>query len=128
YRRNGQWKFRAVGQGYASGLAGLATDFGISVDDAATPPPPPPPGFVPPPPPPGFVPPPFPGQVPASPQPPPAPLDAGRVHLVKGARVSLVKSGASPLTQVTMGLGWDPAKGKRSIDLDASAIACDARG
>ncbi|MGW7644069.1 VWA domain-containing protein [Streptomyces bobili] len=33
YLRAGQWKFRAVGQGYASGLAGLATDFGISVDD-----------------------------------------------------------------------------------------------
>lgn len=33
YRRNGQWKFRAVGQGYASGLGGLATDFGISVED-----------------------------------------------------------------------------------------------
>lgn len=33
YRRQGSWKFRAVGQGYGSGLAGLATDFGISVDD-----------------------------------------------------------------------------------------------
>ncbi|MGW1531642.1 VWA domain-containing protein [Streptomyces aureus] len=33
YLRSGQWKFRAVGQGYASGLAGLATDFGISVDE-----------------------------------------------------------------------------------------------
>ncbi|WP_433527344.1 TerD family protein [Nocardia pseudovaccinii] len=33
YRRQGAWKFRAVGQGYATGLAGLATDFGISVDD-----------------------------------------------------------------------------------------------
>ncbi|MFE9514323.1 VWA domain-containing protein [Streptomyces sp. NPDC006643] len=32
YRRGGGWKFRAVGQGYASGLAGLATDFGITVD------------------------------------------------------------------------------------------------
>ncbi|MEV0171881.1 TerD family protein [Streptomyces sp. NPDC050803] len=31
YRRNGEWKFRAVGQGYDSGLAGLATDFGIVV-------------------------------------------------------------------------------------------------
>lgn len=41
YRRNGQWKFRAVGQGYANGLGGLATDFGISVDEepAAGPPP-----------------------------------------------------------------------------------------
>ncbi|MBB1255559.1 VWA domain-containing protein [Streptomyces sp. OF3] len=33
YRRAGQWKFRAVGQGYDSGLAGLATDYGISVAD-----------------------------------------------------------------------------------------------
>ncbi|WP_405584532.1 TerD family protein [Streptomyces sp. NBC_01190] len=33
YRRAGGWKFRAVGQGYDSGLAGLATDFGIDVDD-----------------------------------------------------------------------------------------------
>ncbi|WP_108987186.1 VWA domain-containing protein [Streptomyces coelicoflavus] len=33
YRRQGKWKFRAVGQGYAAGLAGLATDFGITVDD-----------------------------------------------------------------------------------------------
>lgn len=37
YRRNGGWKFRAVGQGYASGLAGLAKDFGISVDDEPAP-------------------------------------------------------------------------------------------
>ncbi|MFI6868228.1 TerD family protein [Nocardia sp. NPDC050406] len=37
YRRQGAWKFRAVGQGYAAGLAGLATDFGISVDDAPAP-------------------------------------------------------------------------------------------
>ncbi|MGR6999456.1 VWA domain-containing protein [Yinghuangia aomiensis] len=41
YRRQGAWKFRAVGQGYASGLAGLATDFGINVEEeppaAATP-------------------------------------------------------------------------------------------
>ncbi|GAA0480254.1 TerD family protein [Streptomyces olivaceiscleroticus] len=33
YRRQGGWKFRAIGQGYDSGLAGLATDYGISVDD-----------------------------------------------------------------------------------------------
>jgi stress response protein SCP2 len=33
YRRGGGWRFRAVGQGYDTGLAGLATDFGISVDD-----------------------------------------------------------------------------------------------
>ncbi|MER6559386.1 VWA domain-containing protein [Streptomyces sp. NPDC001027] len=33
YLREGRWKIRAVGQGYASGLAGLATDFGITVDE-----------------------------------------------------------------------------------------------
>ncbi|OIV37121.1 stress response protein TerZ [Mangrovactinospora gilvigrisea] len=35
YRRAGEWKFRAVGQGYASGLAGLATDFGVDIEDDA---------------------------------------------------------------------------------------------
>ncbi|WP_327168011.1 TerD family protein [Streptomyces subrutilus] len=33
YRRGEEWKFRAVGQGYETGLAGLATDFGITVDE-----------------------------------------------------------------------------------------------
>ncbi len=37
YRRAGGWRFRAVGQGYASGLGGLATDFGISVEDEPEP-------------------------------------------------------------------------------------------
>ena len=31
YRHSGEWKFRAVGQGYASGLAGIASDFGVNV-------------------------------------------------------------------------------------------------
>lgn len=34
YRRGDGWKFRAVGQGYPTGLIGLATAFGISVDDS----------------------------------------------------------------------------------------------
>ncbi|MFF2523134.1 TerD family protein [Streptomyces liangshanensis] len=55
YRRQGAWKFRAVGQGYDTGLAGLAADFGISVDEPrqaaapqapATPPAPPAPAAV----------------------------------------------------------------------------------
>jgi stress response protein SCP2 len=32
YRRGGRWKFRALGQGYTSGLVGLATRFGVAVD------------------------------------------------------------------------------------------------
>jgi stress response protein SCP2 len=35
YRRGDAWKFRAVGQGYETGLAGLATDFGVDIDDDA---------------------------------------------------------------------------------------------
>ena len=31
YRNGTEWKFRAVGQGYASGLAGIARDFGVNV-------------------------------------------------------------------------------------------------
>jgi hypothetical protein len=30
--RDAQWKVRAVGQGYADGLAGIARDYGISVE------------------------------------------------------------------------------------------------
>lgn len=30
YRNGAEWKFRAVGQGYVSGLTGIAKDFGVS--------------------------------------------------------------------------------------------------
>lgn len=36
YARGDDWKVRAVGQGWEAGLAGLATDYGITVDDPAT--------------------------------------------------------------------------------------------
>jgi tellurite resistance protein TerA len=77
YRRAGEWKFRAVGQGWDSGLSGLATAFGISVDDdpaqaAAAPPPPAPPVAAPPPAPPMAAPPPAPPVAP----PPAAPVAA----------------------------------------------------
>ncbi|MEU0396455.1 TerD family protein [Streptomyces sp. NPDC006208] len=31
YRSGAEWKFRAVGQGYASGLRGIAQDFGVNI-------------------------------------------------------------------------------------------------
>lgn len=40
YRRQGAWKFRAVGQGYAGGLKPLAEGYGVDVSDAPPPPPP----------------------------------------------------------------------------------------
>ncbi|QNA77902.1 TerD family protein [Streptomyces sp. So13.3] len=150
YRRGGAWKVRAVGQGYSNGLSGIATDFGVSVEEPATAAPaapqaaapqaPPgspgtrgpagPPGpQAPPAAPQGFGPPPV---MPSSPppQPPAAPaapakinLDKGRVSLTKNQSVSLVKGGKPLMSSVRLGLGWEPAFGGRAIDLDASVIA-----
>ncbi|MGW2824888.1 TerD family protein [Streptomyces sp. NPDC001443] len=132
YLRNGAWKARAVGQGYANGLAGIATDFGVSVEEPAAAAPPaqpvaPPVSAQP-------VTPPMPVQPPAAPPAPPAPpaaapgtgkinLDKGRVSLQKNQTVSLVKNGRPLLSRVKMGLGWEPAYRGKDIDLDASVIA-----
>lgn len=133
YRRNAEWKLRAVGQGFDDGLAGIATEFGIEIGEDEPAPTPAAPAAASLPPPsgaPASYPPP-PTAAPAS-YPPPAPtrvnLDKGRVSLKKNETVSLVKTGARALTKVAMGLGWDPASGKGSIDLDASVIAFDANG
>ncbi|WP_210587632.1 TerD family protein [Streptomyces sp. GESEQ-35] len=135
YLRNGAWKARAVGQGYSNGLAGIATDFGVSVEEPAPAAPvaPPQPTMQPPvtPPAPPMSTPPAP-QAPAAPPAPPAPpapgagkinLDKGRVSLQKNQTVSLVKGGRPLLSQVKMGLGWEPAYRGKDIDLDASVIA-----
>ncbi|CAL9642071.1 hypothetical protein SUDANB1_06355 [Streptomyces sp. enrichment culture] len=131
YQRNGQWKARAVGQGYSNGLAGIATDFGVTVEEpaAAAPPQPvtPPPAPVQPPAPPVTAP-AAPPAAPATPPPPPPGagkinLDKGRVSLQKNQTVSLIKGGQPLLSQVRMGLGWEPAYRGKDIDLDASVIA-----
>lgn len=120
YRRQGAWKFRAVGQGYSSGLEGLATDFGISVDEpqhtppAAAPAAPPvarpvtaPPAVAPPvtmPPPAG---PPAPVQPPA---PPAAPVRLSKVTLTKAApAVSLTKQGGTS-GAMRVNLNWEVRK------------------
>ncbi len=50
------------------------------------------------------------------------------MSLEKRQTVSLTKRGAPALRRVAMGLGWDPAAGGRSIDLDASAILVGSDG
>jgi len=113
YRRNGAWKFRAVGQGYASGLAGLATDFGITVDEPA------PPVHVPQP----------------APVPPPAPVRLSKITLTKTApSVSLTKQGATS-GAMRVNLSWSARKPPRGwmnkghdavrledVDLDLSCL------
>jgi tellurium resistance protein TerZ len=49
------------------------------------------------------------------------------VNLVKGQKISLEKPGGGTLSNVFMGLGWDPARGSDDIDLDASCICLDAQ-
>ncbi|NUS95619.1 MAG: stress protein [Nocardia sp.] len=117
YRRQNAWKFRAVGQGYASGLAGLATDFGISVDEeptAAAPQHPPQPAApVPPAPAQAPMPPPVSVAAPPVPNPPPAPpVSMRKLSLTKEApAVSLTKAGAtSGLMRVN--LNWSVPGGK----------------
>ncbi|MFD8201421.1 TerD family protein [Streptomyces sp. NPDC059701] len=128
YLRNGAWKARAVGQGYANGLAGIATDFGVTVEEPAAPAQPAAPQAVTPPPAPPAAAPTMPAAPPAPPA-APAPgtgkinLDKGRVSLQKNQTVSLMKGGRPLLSQVTMGLGWEPAYRGKDIDLDASVIA-----
>ncbi|MFJ8194388.1 TerD family protein [Streptomyces sp. NPDC096094] len=137
YLRNGAWKARAVGQGYANGLAGIATDFGVTVEEPAAPaaqpttPPAPQRSQAATPPPPPAAAPTMPSAPPTAPAAPPAPapgagkinLDKGRVSLQKNQTVSLVKGGRPMLAQVKMGLGWEPAYRGKDIDLDASVIA-----
>ncbi|MFI7299598.1 TerD family protein [Streptomyces sp. NPDC050121] len=114
YRRQGAWKFRAVGQGYDSGLEGLATDFGITVDEPQhtaaptpqSPPPPPPatPAF------PATVPPPAHQAPPPPSAPPAAPVRLTKVTLTKAApSVSLTKQGGTS-GALHVNLNWETRK------------------
>ncbi len=147
YRRGADWKVRAVGQGYAGGLADLIADHGVSVDDPgpAAPPPVRPPSASPVPPvmqaaaapaAAGYPPPVTAPPVPLTPPVPTAPpagevrlIKGKSVSLVKGQRVSLRKADGVALTTVRMGLGWDPITtrglfgGGRAVDIDLDASA-----
>ncbi|CAM5242143.1 TerD family protein OS=Streptomyces chartreusis OX=1969 GN=HUT05_47860 PE=3 SV=1 [Streptomyces chartreusis] len=111
YRRQGAWKFRAVGQGYSSGLEGLATDYGITVDEpqqaapttapAVPPAAPPAPTMAPPPPAMPPVPPPAPQT---------APVSLSKVTLTKAApSVSLTKQGGTS-GAMRVNLNWQVRK------------------
>lgn len=141
YRRQGAWKFRAVGQGYSSGLEGLATDYGITVDEpqqaAPTPAPAAPPVAAPsahtPPPPARPVAPLPPAAPPAA---PPEPVRLTKVTLTKAApSVSLTKQGGtSGALHVNLNWqvrkqfsGWSskfgrPAAMHSDLDLDLCAL------
>jgi tellurite resistance protein TerA len=119
YRRGGEWKFRAVGQGFNGGLAPLARSFGIDVADEPAPAPPPiPPGPPPPPPAPAAA--------------PPRPVSLSKVSLEKkGQTVSLEKRGAS-FGEIVINLNWSRGRkgffGGGAVDLDLGCLLEMANG
>jgi tellurite resistance protein TerA len=103
YLRNGQWKFRAVGQGFVGGLAPLARSFGIEVAEETVEPP-------------------------AAPSPPPSPpVRLSKVTLDKpGQTVSLEKKGAT-FGEIVVNLNWSRGRkgffgGGTAIDLDLGCL------
>jgi len=105
YRRQGQWKFRAVGQGFNGGLAPLARSFGIDVAETETAAPAP---AAPPPPP-----------------PPPTPVRLTKITLEKNSpTISLEKKGSS-FGEIGINLNWSRARGwmsGRPVDLDLGCL------
>ncbi|MFF1324569.1 MULTISPECIES: TerD family protein [Streptomyces] len=115
YRRGEGWKLRAIGQGYANGLAGLATDFGIDVAQEPVE---------------------EPGQRQEAPEPqaptvtaaPPMSLrkpPLGTISLDKGSQVSMSLDKADRELVVTATLEWDGGsdqRRKKGADLDLYAL------
>ena len=100
YRRQGGWKFRAVGQGFAGGLAPLARSFGIDVaEEPAAPPAPPPP-------------------------PPKPPVRLSKVVLDKPRQtVSLDKRDAGGFGEIVVNLNW--SRGRKGMFGSGTAIDLD---
>lgn len=114
YRRGEAWKLRAIGQGYADGLAGLATDFGIDVAEEEPEAPEEPARK--------------PAEVRAAPAAPPMSLrkpPLGKISLDKGGQVSMSLDKADPELVVTATLEWDGGsdeRRRRGADLDLYAL------
>lgn len=107
YRRQGAWKFRCVGQGFAGGLAPLATHFGVEVAAPAASPTP-------------------------TPAPAPAPAPKPSVSLSKvtldktRSSISLEKTSGG-FGEIRVNLNWNKGKSgffgrSKSIDLDVGCL------
>ncbi len=126
YRRNGEWKFRALGQGFVGGLGPLARQYGVDVDEDPDAAPATPPVATPPPAPPRSA-------APAA-VPPPAPAKPIRLEKLtlekKGSSISLEKKGQG-FDELVINLKWNQGGGgkgffgrltSRKIDLDLGCL------
>ncbi|MDX1654569.1 MAG: TerD family protein [Candidatus Competibacteraceae bacterium] len=127
YRRNDEWKVRALGQGFVGGLQPLAEQYGVEVAGEPSPQPQPPTQ-----PPPQRVPP------PSKSAPPPQPaVSLKKITLEKGKPVSLEKKGAQGFGEIVVNLNWSrkPVQpsgggllgglfggGNKGIDLDLGCL------
>lgn len=97
YLRNGVWKLRALGQGFAGGLAPLASHYGVEIADTPAPSPP------------------RPQPAPAAaPEPPPAPRAPSRINLEKRKPISLEKP-AQGFEEINVNLNWTVGEQKRGL-------------
>lgn len=120
YRRNGQWKFRFVAQGFNGGLKPLSEHFGVEISDdasnAANPAPPPQ------------------SSPQSSSQSPPSPLNLNKITLDK-AKPSLTLDKKADFGQIRINLNWQRGSqatsggflksllgGNQGVDLDLGAF------
>ncbi|MCB1777307.1 MAG: TerD domain-containing protein, partial [Candidatus Competibacteraceae bacterium] len=100
YLRNGEWKFRAVGQGFVGGLGPLAKQYGVDVADEAEAAPAPP------------------APRPAAPAPPAAPAKPIRLEKItlekKGSSISLEKKGHG-FDDLVINLNWNQGSGGKGF-------------
>ncbi len=120
YERNGTWKLRALGQGFAGGLAPLARNYGVDVGEQRTPAPPAPPVTT---------------KQAAAPPPSLAPAPRGPVDLTKRKPISLEKP-AEGYGEININLNWTRGKLKKGlfggtsggIDLDLGCMIEQVNG
>jgi tellurite resistance protein TerA len=115
YRRQGEWKFRCVGQGFNGGLEPLAKHFGVDVAAPAAAPAPAPAPVVPPP-------------APAAPAATKSTISLSKVTLDKTrSSISLEKTAAG-FGEIKVNLNWNKGtsggffRSSKSIDLDVGCL------
>ena len=119
YRRQGDWKYRSIAQGFAGGLEPLAKHFGVDIAPAPAPVPP-----VPTPPPPMPAPAPTPVPAPA----PKSSISLSKITLDKGRSTISLEKTAAGFGEIKVNLNWNKGKSggffkkSNAIDLDVGCL------